>query len=257
MNYRLAWHTAATILLCLIFGLQACSKSNVYSRPSKAPPPPKTAPGEPKPYKVFGEWYQPIASADGFRQRGIASWYGKKFHGRKTSNGEIYNMYDMTAAHKTLPFNTYVRVVNLENGRQTTVRINDRGPFIRGRIIDLSYTAAGKLKIVGPGTARVRVVALGRLDQRTAKKPKKVYTPIDYTKGNFTFQVGAFVDRANAERLRSKLAQNYNNAHIAVYDSGQGIFYRVRVGRYTSLAQARKGESRLVADGFEPMIVAE
>ena len=100
-------------------------------------PPPKKPAGYPKPYKVFGKWYQPLPDSKGFRQRGIASWYGKDFHGKKTSNGETYDMYAMTAAHKTLPLGTYVRVHNLENNRTLEVRINDRGPFVRGRIIDL------------------------------------------------------------------------------------------------------------------------
>ena len=243
------------MLIGLIVLLHACSKSTVYTPASKPPPP--AAPGQPKPYKVLGEWYQPIASADGFRQTGVASWYGKKFHGRKTSNGEIYNMYDTTAAHKTLPFDTHVKVYNLENGRQTVVRINDRGPFVRGRIIDLSYTSAKKLGIVGPGTAKVKIVALGRKKEKNDRQSKTVYTPIDYTKGNFTFQVGAFVDRSNAERLRAKLARNYKNAHIVVHQNGDETFFRVRVGRYTTLAQARQGEIRLVNDGYDPMIVAE
>jgi rare lipoprotein A len=254
-DFTLQWPVVAVTLACLILLLHACSRSAVYSPPAEPPPP--TMPGQPRPYKVWGQWYQPIASADGFRQSGIASWYGKKFHGRKTSNGEIYNMYDMTAAHKTLPFNTYVKVHNLENGRQTIVRINDRGPFIRGRIIDLSYKAADGLGIVGPGTARVNVIALGQRNPKAGDSSKKQYIPVDYTKGNFTFQIGAFVDRQNAERLRSKLAQKYENAHITVYENGPETFFRVRVGRYSTLAQARQGESLLVQDGYEPMIVAE
>ena len=123
--------------------------------------PPPTTPGKPKPYKVGSNWYQPLAHAQGFKQRGQASWYGRDFHGKKTSNGEIYNMHAMTAAHKTLPFGTYVTVSNLDNNRNLDVRINDRGPFVRGRIIDLSYAAAKKLGLVGPGTAYVEIVALG------------------------------------------------------------------------------------------------
>ncbi len=212
----------------------------------------------PKPYKVAGKWYQPRSHAQGFRQKGIASWYGKKFHGRKTSNGEIYDMYGISAAHKTLPFNTIVRVHNLDNGRKIDVRINDRGPFIRGRVIDLSYGAARKLGLVGPGTARVKIVALGAV-QRPAdlKKEKRAYAPVEYEKGVFTFQVGAFRDKSNAEKLRAKLEQNYQNAHIATHESPDGIFYRVRVGRFTTLEQARKGEQILIRAGFEPIIVAE
>ncbi len=110
-----------------------------------------------KSYTIKGISYYPLISAEGFREEGIASWYGKPFHGRTTANGEKYNMYAMTAAHKTLPFNTTLRVTNIYTGRSIHVRINDRGPFIRGRVIDLSYTAASQLGIVKAGTARVRI----------------------------------------------------------------------------------------------------
>ncbi|MDZ7597942.1 MAG: septal ring lytic transglycosylase RlpA family protein [Desulfobacterales bacterium] len=126
---------------------------------AKAPPP---AVQVPKPYQVYGTWYQPLTHARGFTENGRASWYGEKFHGRRTSNGEIYDMYALTAAHKTLPFDTYVKVRNLDNNRSIVVKINDRGPFVSGRIIDLSYTAAKEIGVVGPGTAPVEVVALER-----------------------------------------------------------------------------------------------
>ena len=116
------------------------------------------SPATQRPYTIKGKQYVPLASASGYVEKGRASWYGKKFHGRKTSNGETYNMYAMTAAHKTLPMNTWVRVENLENGKQIKVRVNDRGPFVSGRIIDLSYTGAKQIGMVGPGTARVRVL---------------------------------------------------------------------------------------------------
>ena len=213
---------------------------------------------ESKPYKALGKWYQPRRSSYGFRQTGLASWYGEDFHGKKTSNGEIYDMYAMTAAHKTLPFNTYVAVNNLENGRKLKVRINDRGPFVRGRIIDLSYAAASKLGIVGPGTARVKIVALGMAaDQSPKKDEPESYDPVDYQKGNFTFQVGAFLERQNAERLEAELAKAYTNAHIATYHYGDKTYYRVRVGKFNDLKKAIEYEKKLIADGYEPMIVAE
>jgi rare lipoprotein A len=112
-------------------------------------------------------WYQPLPHARDFRQRGEASWYGRDFHGRQTASGEIYDMYAMTAAHKTLPLGTYVRVQNRDNNKTVDVRVNDRGPFVRGRIIDLSYTAAHKIGVVGPGTAAVEIAALG-----AATKPR-------------------------------------------------------------------------------------
>jgi rare lipoprotein A len=167
-----------------------------------APPAPPTPKGHPKPYRVDGTWYKPMPHARDFSQQGIASWYGKKFHGRKTSSGEVYNMYAMTAAHKTLPLGTWVRVRRLDSGKQIVVRVNDRGPFVHGRIIDLSYTAAKQMGMVGAGTARVEIVALG---ERRQTASGDAFVPMDYYNGAFTFQVGAFSSRANAERLRAKL----------------------------------------------------
>ena len=220
-------------------------------------PPPKQPAGYPKPYKVFGKWYQPLPDSKGFRQRGIASWYGKDFHGKKTSNGEIYNMYAMTAAHKTLPLGTFVRVHNLENSREIEVRINDRGPFVRGRIIDLSYTAAKEIGIVGPGTARVEVVALGT-PVTTDGGSSTSYVQKDYYSGNFTYQVAAFVNRENAERQKQILAKKYKNAHITVFDRGDQVFYRVRVGKFSSLEEAVKAELVLIEDGYtDAILIAE
>lgn len=239
-------------LLCicavLLYFISGCATSS---------PPPQRPPGHPKPYKVLGKWYQPLPDSRGFRQRGIASWYGKDFHGKKTSNGEIYNMYAMTAAHKTLPLGTYVRVHNLENDRRVELRINDRGPFVRGRIIDLSFKAADAIGIVGPGTARVEVTALATPATTDGGTPSS-YEPVDLYSGNFTFQVGAFVNRENAERLVARLSERYKNAHIKVYDRGDQIFYRVRVGQFTTLKQAEAQEAVLIRDGYiDLFIVAE
>ena len=218
--------------------------------------PPKS-PDHPKPYKVFGQWYQPLPDSKDFRQRGIASWYGKDFHGKKTSNGEIYDMYAMTAAHKTLPMGTYVRVHNLENNRRVEVRINDRGPFVRGRIIDLSYRAANEIGIVGPGTARVELTALATALPSDGGSPPR-YEEVDLHSGEFTFQIGAFVNRENAERLIAKLDQKYSNAHITVYDRGDRTFFRVRVGKFSTLEQAIAQEAVLIKDGYSDLfIVAE
>lgn len=220
-------------------------------------PPPQQPAGYPKPYKVLGKWYQPLPHSRGFRQRGIASWYGQDFHGKKTSNGEFYNMYAMTAAHKTLPLGTYVRVYNLENNRKVEVRINDRGPFVRGRIIDLSYTAAKDIGIVGPGTARVEVVALGT-PAATDGGSSVAYVQGDYYSGNFTYQVGAFVNRENAERQKRDLAKKYKNAHITVFDRGDQVFYRVRVGKFTTLEDAERHEQVLMQDGYpDAILIAE
>jgi rare lipoprotein A len=220
--------------------------------------PPPATPGAPKPYKVFNKWYQPISSAHGLRQKGVASWYGKDFHGKKTSNGETYNMYAMTAAHKTLPFGVHVNVKNLDNNLETVVRINDRGPFVGTRIIDLSYTAAKKLAVVGPGTARVEIIALGASKTKKSAPDSAGYTPVNYESGNFTFQVGAFKDFENADRLRKELDESHENAHISVFNNGQETYYRVRVGKYTNLQQILKDEAVMIQKGFKnAFIVAE
>lgn len=242
----------AAVLAAVLWLVCGCASAPPTPRPAPSPPAPA---GSPKPYMVMGQWYQPLSHARGFVERGKASWYGEKFHGRRTSSGEIYNMYGVSAAHKTLPLGTYVRVKNLENRRTLDVRINDRGPFVSGRIIDLSYGAAQRLGVVGPGTADVEIVALGRADTTRSAAGTPAYIPGDYYSGNFTFQVGAFRIKANADKLRSQLDRKYQNAHIVVFDSGDGIYYRVRVGRFSTLEQAAEQQRILAADGFETLFV--
>lgn len=242
------------IASCVLLGLFAfCIFGCAASKPPASPP------GYPKPYKVLGKWYQPLPHSHGFGQCGIASWYGKQFHGRKTANGETYDMYGISAAHKTLPLGTHVWVRNLQNNRELAVRINDRGPFVKDRIIDLSYGAAQKLGIVESGTAPVELMALGvEADRNTAVDSGKDYKAIDYYKGNFTFQVGAFKVKENAERLRETLSSKYENSHISVFDRGDETFYRVRVGRNETLQDAEAYEKILLRDGFKDVfIIAE
>jgi len=230
-----------------MFLLQACA-----SAPSSPPP---TLKGHPKPYRVDGTWYKPMPDAKGYTEEGIASWYGKKFHGRKTSSGETYDMYAMTAAHKTLPLGTWVTVRRLDDEKQITVRVNDRGPFVQGRIIDLSYTAAKQLGMVGPGTAPVEVVALGK---RQSTALGDTFIPVDYYNGSFTFQVGAFTNPENAERLRAKLDRQFSNAHVVPYNRGDMVFYRVRVGSCKDLGTAEVYEKYLADNGYpNAFIVAE
>jgi len=209
-------------------------------------------PATQKPYAINGVRYTPIASAKDFVQTGIASWYGKKFHGRKTSNGETYNMYAMTAAHKTLPMDTWVSVHNLKNNRKIVVRINDRGPFVTGRVIDLSYTGASRIGILGCGTEKVRVTALGRATSYAGKtKTPTAFEPVDYWKGNFTVQVGAFQVNANARAYQYKLSKQYQNAHISAFTDDRGTFYRVRIGRFTQLKDAIRYGEKLMTQGFD------
>ncbi len=253
LRFRRNIYSKAAIPALLFFLLiQGCS---TLAPPRQRPP---AEPGQPKPYRVNGSWYQPLSHARGFEQEGVASWYGKDFHGRKTSNGEIYDMHAVSAAHKTLPLGTYVRVRNLNNNRTLDVRINDRGPFVRGRIIDLSYGAAKALDVVDAGTAPVKIVALGAPVTSSGKGEGKKYMPLDYYSGNFTFQVGAFTERANAERLVQRLDQIYKNAHQVAYFDGSRTFYRVRVGLSTDLEEAEQYEQALRQGGFpETFIVAE
>ncbi|HEV2388693.1 MAG TPA: septal ring lytic transglycosylase RlpA family protein [Candidatus Acidoferrales bacterium] len=158
----------------------------------------------------------PSPAPGGWEREGLASWYGVPYHGRKAADGEIYNMYQLVAAHRTLPFNSEIRVTDLQNGRQVVVRIIDRGPFVENRIIDLSFAAARALDMVGPGVAPVR------LELVSGPNPAA---------GEFTVQVGAFAIRANAERLRQRLEPRWGPVFIQEYDSPDGLLYRVRVGR--------------------------
>lgn len=151
------------------FALSGCTELQLtehFAKKAMHQPPPQTAPAITgprkigKPYQIMGQWYYPVSSSEGYREKGIASWYGKEFHAKDTANGERYNMYAYTAAHKTLPLPTYVRVTNLQNGKSIVVRVNDRGPFVAGRIIDLSYASAVAVGMDVQGTAPVLVEAL-------------------------------------------------------------------------------------------------
>jgi peptidoglycan lytic transglycosylase len=183
----------------------------------------------------------PAPAPVGYSEEGNASWYGVPFNGRRASNGEIYDMNKLTAAHRTLPFETVVRVTNLNNGKTTTVRITDRGPFVDNRIIDLSQAAAREIESIGPGVVPVRLEVLGN---------------VDVSAGFFTVQVGAFRERANAERLRERLSVSYSPIFIQQYDAGDSSFYRVRVGRISGEEAAQQYADQLRSkEGFTPFVV--
>lgn len=246
-----------TVLLSVMF-LSACGSVEVApSSSDKAPSKqvdvskipnavPKDEPrsryGNPKSYVVFDKRYYVMESNKGFVEKGIASWYGTKFHGRRTSSGETYDMYAMTAAHKNLPLPTYVEVTNLKNGKQIIVKVNDRGPFHENRIIDLSYTAATKLDIVknGTGLVEIRVVGPGQtVSIDAAKGAPVVSTPTIKNEDGFYIQVGSFGNLTNAEGLKQKLApigkDKINISEVVV--SGNAL-YRVRIGPLTDIDQA-------------------
>lgn len=242
---RYLWRISLSFLLVVVIG---CTSTKPPLRPEHAPDGTRLK-GWQKTYNQFGQSYTPLLDHEGFVEKGLASWYGKKFHGRKTSNGETYDMYGMTAAHKTLPLGVFVRVENQNNGRSEVVRVNDRGPFVAGRIIDLSYTAAHNLGVVGPGTAPVIVTALGY--QGPAADGSIHYSlPKSIESGPFAIQIGAFTQQSNAQRLRGELQQRYGAADIRQVELKGQIFYRVRAGEYTSMAQAKAGQASLIQAGY-------
>ena len=196
---------------------------------------PRSKYGNPESYVVREKRYYTLKTAQGFSDRGIASWYGKKFHGRKTSSGEKYDMYKMTAAHKGLPLPTYVEVRNLDNGRTAVVKVNDRGPFVDNRIIDLSYAAALKLDVVDKGTAFVEIRALDE-HGRPSGAAVAARSPQSSGSSSIYLQIGAFQERQNAVRLSDKVADVMpKNVHIREVTSNGRSLYRVQVGPIVSV----------------------
>lgn len=259
---RLTWPWLAMVLLAT---LNACtpSKGIVLFPDRDGPPPgaidisaipdpvprsePRSRYGNPPFYIHDGVRYDVLPTSKGYVERGIASWYGTKFHGRRTSSGEPYDMYAMTAAHKTLPLPTYAQVTNLHNGRSVIVRINDRGPFKDNRIIDLSYAAAAKLGILAAGTAPVEVRAIDPEDHRYRTAAATVPPPHI----SLYLQVGAFTNLQNAERLRLRL----QNADLAGAQVTEGVsnnmrVYRVRIGPLASVSDADRIVAKLIELGI-------
>ncbi len=229
------------------------------SKPAKRPPARSKIPATLRPYVIKGKKYYPIPSAYGFQQKGIASWYGRMFHGRKTSNGETYDMHGRTAAHKTLPMNTRLLVQNLENGRETVVRINDRGPFVTGRIIDLTQTAAKEIGMIRKGTARVRITALGESVSLKSDRGNiiRLLPQADFSKGEFYVQIGSFTVKNNAVRLRNKMEKWGKKTVIRKYDRGDKLFYRVHVQAGTTIKEAKRNAEVLKKAGFAGFVVAK
>jgi rare lipoprotein A len=248
------------LLLVLAMGLAACA-----GPPRKAPevadgapdgtldvsrielpqprPEPRSPYGNHSPYQVFGQTYHVQASAEGYQEQGIASWYGTKFHGRATSSGEPYDMYKLTAAHRSLPLPTYAEVRHLESGRSIVVRINDRGPFHPDRIIDLSWAAAVKLGIDQDGTGPVEVTAITFDDElMTAVSPARM--PV-------LLQVGAFSERERAEAVMTTLSQaGVEPVRSEAARTGAGRIWRVQVGPVTGLEQVLALVESIAALGF-------
>lgn len=211
---------------------------------------PRSARGNPPFYEVMGRRYYVMNEAAGYRERGVASWYGTKFHGRLTSSGEPYDMYAMTAAHKTLPLPTYVRVTHRGNGRSIVVRVNDRGPFVGDRIIDLSYAAAVRLGMHNDGTALVDVEAIG---PGSAPLLARAEGPqVDVPGDVVWLQVGAFSDEANAGRLQARLANEGISDVVTLSDgSARKAVYRVRIGPLSGVEDVERMLERVRLLGIQ------
>ncbi len=289
--------TPPLLLAAITIGLSACFSTPRREMPAPpepqapvAPPPqaldPNAVPdaiprvearsryGNPPFYEVFGKRYYVLSSNIGYIERGVASWYGPGFHKIRTSTGEPYDMYAMTAAHKTLPLPAYVRVTNLQNGRSVVVRVNDRGPFVGNRIIDLSYTAAAKLDMVRNGTAFVEVrsidpgAAPGTLSASAAATPQVVTVPLAPAANTAPLpaaaappvnvgaplfvQAGAFGDPANAQRLAQKLrGGDYGNVFVRDDQIAGRRMYRVRIGPVPNVAEFDRVLAALERDGVQ------
>jgi peptidoglycan lytic transglycosylase len=193
---------------------------------------------------LFGRASAPLPPERGATEVGVASWYGPGFHGKATTSGEIYDQRDLTAAHPSLPLGTRVAVTNLDNGKQVEVRVNDRGPFAKSRVIDLSYAAARTLDMIGPGTARVRIEVL---DGSAAR-----FAPLTYT-----VQVGSFGDRDNAARLKRMLEERFEGVYLSALDGSAGRYYRVRIGRFARHDDAVQFARSMAPLGLPAIIVED
>lgn len=243
------------IVLLLALLLTACGPRAATTQTTPPPPGKKLSSSKAtqRPYVVDGKTYYPLPHAAGYLESGAASWYGPDFHGKRTSNGEVYNMHGRTAAHKTLPMDTMVLVRNLENGRETVVRINDRGPFAKGRLLDLSRTAAEDLALLRPGTARVQLIALAESTRPPApgERQLKDFVKVpDFKQGEFYIQVGSFIRKDNAMRLAQHFARQERRVMLQEFHTPQAVFTRVQVFAGNTLSAAREYEKKLSASGY-------
>lgn len=198
--------------------------------------------------------YFQLPPEESFTQKGLASWYGPTFHGRLTSNGERYDMHSLTAAHKTLPMDTVLLVKNLENDRKTVVRVNDRGPFCGGRIIDLSYKAARALGLNGKGTARVQIVAMAEGEEEKDGGEIRLFRQ-DLDQGEFYVQIGSFARHNNALRLQKRFAEAGHTATIRQAAAEETLLYRVQVYVGKTMQAARNAEKALLESGYKGAFV--
>lgn len=209
--------------------------------------------GTMKPYKVNGRWYHPADQRD-YDERGLASWYGDAFHGKPTATGERFDMNAVSAAHKTLPLPSLVEVTNLDNGRKLQIRVNDRGPFVDDRIIDLSRAAAAELGVLQSGLARVRVRYLGPAGAAAPSRPALQQASRRSDRGDYLVQVGSFADEDNAEAARDRL-RGAGDVRIRKVKVDGRRLYRVLLGPWPDLNQAELARSRIAGWGFRDAVL--
>ncbi|MGD0282308.1 MAG: septal ring lytic transglycosylase RlpA family protein [Dissulfurispiraceae bacterium] len=237
--FRFLLFTASFLLLASCSGRYAVSPDSVSSKSVN------------KPFEMSsGQELQPPALQEmkGERKLAVASWYGPDFHGKPTSSGELFNMYALTCAHKEYPFGTRLRVVNVRNNKEVECIVNDRGPFVAGRDLDLSYAAAKKIDLIGSGTAAVIIEPAGR-DMSYVK-----YVRYGATGSVATIQIGSFRDESNAKRLKAALELRYSNVYILQATVGGVKYYRVRVGKFTARSEAATLGKSLANEGYNVLI---
>ena len=221
------------VTVLLVIALAAsCAERKVPMAPQVVPAPvtlPAVPPSVSAPAVVVGPVY---------RETGVASWYGKDFHGRKTASGEVFDMYGMSAAHRTLPLGTVIRVTNLENYKSIQVKVIDRGPFVKNRFLELSYGAAKELGFVAQGTTPVKIEILEPVNGSTS----------------YTVQAAVFAEAENAKILKDRLSKRFEQIFIAPFESNLGKFYRVRVGSYSTEEKAELVAGKLKLEGLEPVV---
>ncbi len=236
------------IVFCTLMGVvTGCASRPTPSINSHPGPDARSGPVTTLPYRVDGRVYYPLSDSSGFDQEGIASWYGRDFHGKLTSNGEVYNMNSLTAAHKTLPFNSLVQVTHRESGKSVIVRINDRGPFVGERVIDLSYQAAQELGMAEQGTAPVKLRVLPENSvaprRKAAGRPDRV--------GNFSVQVGVFANPDNAR----KISRRFRHSRIQPVKKNHQRYSKVLVGKYSNYRKALGDMDRIRLRGYEKAFI--
>jgi rare lipoprotein A len=244
MRLRFSWkmiqvlNVAAFLTAAAV--LTSCAGREMPAAHPVPTPPPAAPSAEPPsaPSVLPAPAAEPV-SREVYRETGTASWYGREFHGRKTASGEIFDMNGISAAHRTLPLGTAIRVTNLENHKVITVRVNDRGPFARNRVIDLSYGAAKDLGFVAQGTVSVEIETLEPVQD----------------KGQYTVQAAVFAEAENARVLKDRLSTKFEVISILPYESNIGKFFRVQVGAYASKEKAELIAGKLVLEGLEPIVM--